>query len=216
MLDNIDSNFKTDFLINFTKGIAQLMGNETEVVLHDLKQQKIIYIENGYITGRTIDSPQDTKYINTIISLASKEDFLVGFSGTSKSGHPLRTSHFIFRDDNNSPIALLCINQDLTALINLRNQLNILINTKSPEEMNGFESNDNYIHAITKRVIYNEIERVKPSKISSKEVKLRIISALDQKGVFDVRDATTFICEELSISQATLYNYLREVRQTKS
>ena len=215
MLNNIQTTLKSDFLISFTKGLAELLGKETEVVLHDLKEKKIIYIENGHITGRTIDSPQDTKYIHTIISLADKENHLVGFSGTSKSGRPLRTSHFIFRDDNNIPIALICINQDLTSLISLRNQLNALINTKSPDEINNFESNDNFIHTVTKRVIYNEIERIKPSKISSKDVKLRIIAALDEKGIFDVKDATTFICEELSISQATLYNYLREIRQSK-
>lgn len=214
MLNDIQTTLKADFLISFTKGLAELMGKETEVVLHDLKQQKILYIANGYITGRTIDSPQDTKYIDTIISLADKDGYLIGFESSSKSGRSLRTSHFLFRDENGDPNALICINQDLSSAVALRDQLNALINTRSMDEAVPPEANDNYIHTITKRVIYQEIERAKPGNLTSKDVKLRIIDALDQKGIFDVKDATSFICEQLSISQATLYNYLREIRQS--
>ena len=214
MLNNIQTPLKSDYLINLAKGLAELMGKETEVVLHDLNQQKILCIENGYITGRTVNSPQDTKYIDTIISLANENDYLVGFKSTSKSGRSLRTSHFLFRDENNRPIALICINQDLSSAITLRDQLNAFINTRSIDDVSLSESNDSYIHTITKRAIYQEIERAKPGNLASKDVKLRIIEALDKKGIFDVKDATSFICELLSISQATLYNYLREVRQS--
>lgn len=214
MLNNIQTPLKSDYLINLAKGLAELMGKETEVVLHDLNQQKILCIENGYITGRTVNSPQDTKYIDTIISLANENDYLVGFKSTSKSGRSLRTSHFLFRDENNKPIALICINQDLSSAITLRDQLNAFINTRSIDDVALSESNDSYIHTITKRAIYQEIERAKPGNLASKDVKLRIIEALDKKGIFDVKDATSFICELLSISQATLYNYLREVRQS--
>ena len=67
----------------------------------------------------------------------------------------------------------------------------------------------------TKHTIFHEVEQVKPNGLASKEVKLRVIDTLDQKGVFDVKDSVTLICEQLSISQATLYNYLREVRQSR-
>ena len=32
------------------------------------------------------------------------------------------------------------------------------------------------------------------------------------QGLFSVKEAVPFICRQLSISQATLYNYLREIR----
>lgn len=203
-----------DFLINFAKGLAKLMGQETEIVLHDLKQKKIIYIENGYITGRTVDSSEDLRLIQTIISLADADGHLVGFSGTSKLGKPLRTSHFIFRDNAGTPIALICINQDMTAIHQLRNQLNRLLDTRSFEDTVADEG-ENYIQTITKHTIFREIEQVKPNGLAAKEVKLRVIDTLDQKGIFDVKDSATLICEQLSISQATFYNYLREVRQSR-
>ena len=39
-----------------------------------------------------------------------------------------------------------------------------------------------------------------------------LLRRLEEKGVFDMRDAVPQVCELLQISQATLYNYQRELR----
>lgn len=208
---NIGANMT--LILNFAKGLTKLLGPETEVVLHDLKEKKIAYIENGYLTGRTMDSDIDLSFMQTIISLADQDGHLIGFGSTAKSGKPLRTSHFVFRDNQQEPIALICINQDLTNFHLLRDQLNQLLHTRSFEEEAMSNEGENYIQTITKHTIFNEVEQVKPTRLESKEIKLRVIAALDQKGIFDVKDSVSLVCEQLSISQATLYNYLREVRQ---
>ena len=43
-------------------------------------------------------------------------------------------------------------------------------------------------------------------------VALAVLARLEEKGVFDMRDAVPQVCELLQISQATLYNYQRELR----
>ena len=179
MIEAITNQTTLHCVLNFAKGLIKLLGSETEVVVHDLIQKKIVYIENGYITNRTIDSPEDHALIETIISLADKDGHLIGFNGTSASGKKLRTSHFVFYDAEHTPIVLLCINQDITSVHSLREQLNRFLDTRLLEY---------------------------------KETKLRVLAALEQKGVFDVKDAVSLVCEQLSISQATLYNYLREIR----
>ena len=64
-----------------------------------------------------------------------------------------------------------------------------------------------------KLVIADIIKTVgKPSALGSKEVKLRILRKLEEKGVFQLKDSVPQVCELLDISQATLYNYLREIR----
>lgn len=200
-------------VLSFAKGLVKLLGAETEVVVHDLIQKKIIFIENGYITNRTIDSPEDHALIETIINLADKDGHLIGFNGASASGKKLRTSHFVFRDADQVPIALICINQDVTNVYNLREQLNRFLDTRLLEdEVPVKEGEENYIQAITKRTIFQEIEQVKPSRLEYKETKLRVLATLEEKGIFDVKDAVSLVCEQLSISQATLYNYLREIR----
>jgi len=65
----------------------------------------------------------------------------------------------------------------------------------------------------SKLVIADIIKTVgKPSALGSKEVKLRILRKLEEKGVFQLKDSVPQVCELLDISQATLYIYLREIR----
>ena len=41
---------------------------------------------------------------------------------------------------------------------------------------------------------------------------MSILRRLDEKGVFEVRRAVPKVCELLGISQATLYKYLKEIK----
>jgi len=61
-------------------------------------------------------------------------------------------------------------------------------------------------------VIVDAIERVKPLSMDTKTGRMEILRTLDKKGVFDVKDAVPQVCSILSVSQASLYNYLREIR----
>ena len=80
---------------------------------------------------------------------------------------------------------------------------------ESPEAMGS----DLTIADYSKLVIADIIKTVgKPSALGSKEVKLRILRKLEEKGVFQLKDSVPQVCELLDISQATLYNYLREIR----
>ena len=44
------------------------------------------------------------------------------------------------------------------------------------------------------------------------ETERLILRKLEEKGVFQLKDSVPQVCELLDISQATLYNYLREIR----
>ena len=78
------------------------------------------------------------------------------------------------------------------------------------EQLSGI---DLTIADYSKLLIADIIKTVgKPSALGSKEVKLRILRKLEEKGVFQLKDSVPQVCELLDISQATLYNYLREIR----
>ncbi len=199
-------------ILSFAKGLTKMMGGNTEIAIHDLLEKRIIYIENGYITNRTIGYHLDDSLAKTIIDLSDNDGHLIGFGSNTKDGRPLRTSHFIFKDEHQQPYAILCVNQDITAIKVLRDELDTLLNIKSIEEAEVTVNGENYVQSLIKQLIFNEIEQQKPTPIDSKETKLAILRALDKKGVFDVKDSVSYVCERINISQATLYNYLREIR----
>lgn len=215
-----------DELITMLKGVASglatLMGPTTEVVLHDLKVREVVFIEHSYITGRSLGYHGDDLMYNSILDLAETSDQLIGYRSESPSGKPLRASHFIFRNEQQEPTAILCINQDLSLHLELRKLLDYDLSLNSLQESSASASpsaspsDENYIQKTVKQVILNSIERLKPFSIDTKEGKLEVLRTLEYQGVFSVKDSVPQVCDMLSISQATLYNYLRELRVKNS
>lgn len=194
-------------------GMSKLLGDDTEIVLHDLVKQELVYIVNGHITGRDTGYKIDRSVYDVIINLADEDGHVIGYGSNTSKGKSLRSSHFIIHDANHVPRAMICINQDTAKLQAARDlldamiRLNPLNNTPEP----AFED-ENFIQKMTQRVIIDSIEKMKPASVDTREGKLEVLRQLELKGVFAVKDAVPSVCKQLSISQATLYNYLREIR----
>ena len=60
------------------------------------------------------------------------------------------------------------------------------------------------------------IESLKPIDLNSREGKMTLLRKLKMQGIFDVKDSVPYVCGILKVSQATLYNYLREIRNEES
>lgn len=206
--------FDNRAVIGIAKGIAKVSGVGTEVVIHDLESKKIIAIENAHVTGRSVgDCLNETTY-DAIREISDEDGHLIAYGSHSKAGKILRSSHFIIRDDRGIPALLLCINQDVSSYKRVRDEIDALLQTNSLVESHlPEEGPQSYIQQLVTRIIHEEIERAKPFALESKEAKMEVIKKLDRRGVFDVRDAVPKVCELLGISQATLYNYQRELRQ---
>lgn len=208
---------RQDELLNVLKsivlGMSKLLGDDTEIVLHDLVKQELVYIVNGHITGRGTGYKIDRSVYDVIINLADGDGHVIGYGSNTSKGKSLRSSHFIIRDENNNPRAMICINQDTAKLQAARDLLDAMVRLNpladSPEP--AFED-ENFIQKMTQRVIIDSIEKMKPTSVDTREGKLEILKQLEIKGVFAVKDAVPSVCKQLSISQATLYNYLREIR----
>lgn len=198
-------------------GFGKMLGDETEIVLHDLTTNEIAYIVNGHITGRDTTYSISPSVRETIVEMVDDDGCLIGYGSGTLQGHKLKASHLIIRDEEGNPDAMICVNQDVTQLENVISYLGTLVRMQplsSDEESGDEEPNDGetYIQRITKQAILDAIDRSKPTDLSSREAKLKILGDLKSKGIFDVKDAVPYVCSILNISQATLYNYLRDLR----
>ena len=207
-----------DVLANTARGIAELLGPDTEVVLHDLTTTTVYKIFNGNITGRSEGYHMNPSVIKSILELIGDRDHVIGYSSKTASGLTLRASHFIYRNAKGKPVAMICINQDtarMTATIDYLSSLIALkpIRTELPAEAAPMPTTENYIQRMTQQAIVDSIQRIKPSDISTREGKMKLLALLRQQGIFEVKDAVPQVCKVLNISQATLYNYLRALRE---
>ena len=200
-------------LIGVARGMAKLLGPDTEVVVHNLVERKIVFVVNGYITNRDVGYKIDDSIYDTILKRVDKEGHLIGYTTHTREGKKLRSSHFVFYDESGEPCTLFCINQDVTKLEEIRDLIDTMVRSHPMTETVVLDQGDeNYIQRVVQQVILDAMEKTKPTSFGSKEGKLEVIRSLETKGVFDVKDAVPTVCRVLSISQATLYNYLRELR----
>lgn len=210
---------RLELLKNMVLGMSKLMGSDTEIVLHDLYKKKLVYIVNNHITGRSIGYHMDPTVYEVIENLADDDGHLIGYGSKTAKGMSLRSSHFILRGEDGQPAAMICINQDTSRLQNARDLLDSMICLQplgAAVQEQEPEDETNYIQKMTQQVIIDSIEKMKPTSIDTKEGKLRVLQQLEIKGVFAVKDAVPSVCRLLSISQATLYNYLREIRSQEN
>ena len=198
-------------LIKFCDFISHLMGPQTEVVLHD-RTGKILWITGGEITGRAAGQQEQPSAMEMIARQQAAEgsDFCTGYKSFSRKGTPLRSSSLFFRDEKGALDYVLCVNQDISAYVNLQEMIGAFIGDR-PEVQQVPTENDS-LDDVVMKMILGEIARLKPSDLESKEDKLRLIARLNEKGIFGARGAVGTVCELLHIAQPTLYKYLQELR----
>lgn len=195
------------------KGIAKLEGRDTEVAVHDLHEMQMVFIANGNITGREVGTRMDKSIYKMILRQADEDGHMIAYNSVSEKGKKLRSSHFIVRDEEGEPAVLVCINQDNSKLEEFRDCINYMIHVNTEEDsITPPENGQNIIQHVAQNAIMNSIWKMTSGDLDTKEGKIALLKELKRQGIFDVRATTPYICNALSISQTTLYNYLREIK----
>ena len=208
----------SDELLNVLKQVgacvAETFGPTCEVVIHDLQTREIVAIENGQVTGRKVGDKLAERVYDYLLSSNHQGERMSGYpSRTTDKGKLLKCSTLVISNDKGEPVATFCLNIEIEQLIKARDIIDSILGTKplNSQNDNNEEMASVLVHA--RKIIGEVIQKVgKPLPLASKEGKIDIIRELDAQGVFMVRDVIPSICDVLGISQATLYNYLREVR----
>lgn len=199
-------------LIKFCDFLTHVMGPQTEIVLHD-RAGTIIWIAQGHITGREVGQQDLLPAMELVAKQRAAEgfDYTTGYKSFSRKGTPLRSSSLFFRDGAGTLAYTLCVNQDISAYVNLQQMLDAFIGDRPAVAQ--VQPEQDTLDDVVMKMILGEIARMKPSDIDSKEAKLRLIRRLNEKGIFGARGAVGTVCQLLHIAQPTLYKYLQESKE---
>lgn len=201
-----------DQLIQIMDFFTKILGEQTEIVIHDLNLKRIVWISNGHITERTLDFKDDETTMNISRTRALESPYksmFIGVSSYTKGTTHLRTSTLFLNDDQGKEAYAICVNQDITFMDMMKKYLGQFDTTTVTQH--NFDTEDS-IESLTRHLIYEEIEKEKPFSIDSRDAKLSIIQRLEDKGVFDVKGSIPVVCELLQIAQPTLYKYLKMIK----
>lgn len=196
--------------------IAAAGGPGVEVVLHNLEgdvdlEHTIAAIENGHVTGRTVGGSSSSLGMEVLKDRKKNHDAF-GYTGYTSDGRQLRSSSLYFHNAAGDIIAALCINVDLSQLLNARRILDALLPT--PEVTSG-APNEQFgdLVSVMDGMISEAIGQVgRPVKQMSRDDKIAVVRRLDESGATQMRKSVDAIAKRLGISRVTAYAYLDEAR----
>ncbi|MEW5773072.1 MAG: PAS domain-containing protein [Thermodesulfobacteriota bacterium] len=196
------------------QALAELFGAHCEVVLHSLEdpRRSVVRIANGHVTGRAPGSPV------TDLALDMLRDFRAGgglhktYFSTARSGHQLKSATTLIRNGAGRVVGMLCVNLDLDVPLHRF----AAAYSPAPEPGMGhlsehFASNvsDLLETTVDEAVRAAESDPAVPASRRNKE----IVSALFDRGVFEIKEAIHHVAARLKITHHTVYMHIRRRRQ---
>lgn len=201
-----------DQLKSLAAVIREGVGQDCEVVIHDLKdlEHSIIWIE-GNVTNRKVGGSLTDLGLEKI--RAGETEDLYNYTTYTDEGRTLRSSSAFLHDSDGNVFGALCINVDITPLLAFEHVLRGLCRREDPEDVTESFSDD--INEILKNMIAEVAHEIgKPPSLMTKEERVELVAALDNKGAFQVvKKAVPFVASRLGVSRYTVYNYLNEARE---
>lgn len=201
------------------KGLAQVLGPDYELVLHDISDpdHSIVAIENGHVTGRKVGDPlADYAMYLLKASDRNKNEYVANFLTRNRDGRRIRSSTIYIRDQAGELSGYLCINHDMTRAEIAREVIDQLVSVSGTDTFCEI-AREEEMPASFEEIIERNIRLIrkhvgKPLHMSSKQEKLDAIRVLDEEGFFLLKGSVETVARETGNTIYTIYSYLREVR----
>jgi D-arginine utilization repressor len=191
------------------QAIEALLHPWAEVVIHDLRTNKIAAIYNNFSKRRV----GEDSLLEKELSASQLPDFFQPYYKTNWDGKRIKSTTATLRDSQGLSIALLCINLDISHMEECQKWLSSFMGSFDsqlfPKELfqdDWKEKISCYVHDYLKQ---NQLNL----KILSKEEKQKLIGLLYQEGAFRSKHAASYVGSVLQISRATVYKYLKALNQ---
>lgn len=194
-------------------GLAMLIGQHCEIVLHSLEDLKCsaIRIANGEHTGRKIGSPITDLALRMLHDMTGADSNVSkAYFTRAKSGVLMKSVTIAIRNRDQRAIGLLCINMNLDV------PFSQIMHTFIPPETQDVSPAVNFASSVDDLVAQTlefTIEEVNADRNVTNNAKNRqVVLNLYEKGIFDIKDAINQVADRLNISKHTVYLYIRQFK----
>jgi len=218
-LKTVDVDERLIPLLPLVQGLAELLGEHCEVVLHDLGEMPhtIVAIEHGEVTGRAPgDVPTDLMLRTLRRSAADDAPSFRVYVSTGK-GRVLRSLSVPLRTADGETYGLLGVNMDVTDLVQAQRQLYGLT-AGAPGQTDDAADADEIFSGDIREVVDGMIAKIlaeqgKSPAQMSREEKMEVVKQLEERGAFLVKRAADQVADGLDLSRYTIFSYLKEIRR---
>ncbi|GLF98938.1 helix-turn-helix transcriptional regulator [Streptomyces yaizuensis] len=215
--DPAESESEDAVLIREAEKIATAIGRMfpglCEVVLHDLRdpEHAVRVIENN-LSGRRVGEPA------TALGLAriADPDFpgvVQNYPGRLPDGRPVKSTSIGIRNSRGVYVAALCLNLDTGPLTALADTVALLARTDEPEPgrlpAESLRPLPRTTDALLDAVRAYAAQRGRTPRELGPADRRELVRGLADDGGLEIRNAARTLAEQLGVSRATVYNYLR-------
>ncbi|GGE27055.1 DNA-binding protein [Pullulanibacillus camelliae] len=192
--------------------LVEMLGAHCEVAVHDFRnlEESLIYVA-GTITGRSIGGPITDLVLQELKKPSDEIMDIPNYRTVSKNGHVMKSSTVFLRDLEDEIIGALCINIDISLLIQLGAEINDFLSIAEEEK-----SSENFYTSV-QDVVEDMVRQVlqsfnKAPTLLEMDEKIECVRILEEKGAFLIKGSTEYLASMMGVSKYTIYNYLQKIR----
>ena len=191
-------------ITHLASSLSLLWGPLVEVVVHNLKNKKICFIQGAQSTRKVGDpsflDSKDTPYSLGVIGPYRKK---------GEQGLDQRSISVVMGDQTGEPHYLFCVNFQLSEFQRMHRFFQFLLeDSATPPLKEHFQ--ENWQDKINSFIAdYLKAKGNSEAPLHKKQKK-ELILALRDKGAFKGKHAAQYIAQSLGVSRASVYSYLKE------
>jgi predicted transcriptional regulator YheO len=188
--------------------IATLFFPHAEVVLHDLRTQQVDYIANN-ISKRAIG---DDAALEDMLSGAVDERNIGPYEKLNWDGQKIRSMSTVLRDASGTPIAVLCINLNISLFETAKQALDLFLSSSKLIPQPDALFRDDWQERINSFLHGWLRQRQLGLNLLTREHKRELVEALHAEGAFKGKSAANYVANVLNMGRATVYKHLKEIK----
>jgi predicted transcriptional regulator YheO len=202
-------------------GIVGVFGERCEVVIHDFSEMdaSVVHIE-GDVTHRSPGAPVTPTMRRMLEEFGDRVPDKIAYKITTEAGKVLRCASIFVRNAEGRLEGCLAINFDIGDFIFFSQVFSDFTFLPDPKA-GAVAGNDTLVdfsqppaRSMESIIDATVSGRNKPPAMMEKREKLEIVGQLEAAGVFMVKGSVNYLARVLGASPYTVYNYLKEVRNT--
>jgi predicted transcriptional regulator YheO len=188
------------------KAIVELFHPFVEAAVHDLETGKVVAIYHN-ISQRKVGEPSPLKELK--VDTKDFPDYFAPYYKKNWDGKPLKCISITMRNKKGVPVGLICINIDTSFFQEGQKLLETFLKTRgqaeNPIEIFGSQCEETADLVIGAYLCARQLSLKHLTRGQKKEV----VQQLYRIGVFNFKNAATFIAQKLGTSRASIYNYMK-------
>ncbi|HWD30425.1 transcriptional regulator [Pseudomonas caricapapayae] len=188
--------------------IATLFFPHAEVVLHDLRSQKIDYIANN-LSKREIG---DDAALEDMLETGTDETNIGPYEKLNWDGQKIRSLSTVLRDEAGKPLAVLCINLNISLFENAKAALDLFLSPSKLIAQPDALFRDDWQERINTFLNTWLRQRQLSLNLLTREHKRELVLALHAEGAFKGKSAANYVANVLGMGRATVYKHLKELK----